>query len=444
VSFRDLPSVDRLAAQLDGPHALAVRAAREAIAESRSELAAGSTNDLGDLTDRARVHLRRLQESLRPVHNATGVIIHTNLGRAPLATVARRAVERMAEGYSSLEMDLDSGERGSRQAHVSELLSQLTGAPAALVVNNGAGAALLAVAALAGRGGRVVVSRGQLVEIGGGFRIPEVIEQAGARLVEVGTTNRTRASDYEQALRELEGTGDTIVLRVHPSNFRSVGFVEEVAIEALCELGVPVVDDLGSGALARGLELLHDEPDVRRSISAGVALACFSGDKLLGGPQAGILVGDLKAVRRAERHPLARALRIDKLSLAGLQATLSLYLDPPRAVREIPVLAMLSTSMEELQSRAERMCERLGDRGQIVPGHARIGGGALPLIELHGPVVAVDPSPASAQELAARLRGQDVPVMGRIQQDRLLLDPRTLTEAEAVEVGEAVRRALSD
>jgi L-seryl-tRNA(Ser) seleniumtransferase len=444
VSLRELPSVDRLAAQLDAPHALAVRAAREVIAERRSELTSGNGNGAADLVGRARLYLRRLQESLRPVHNATGVIIHTNLGRAPLAAAARHAVAQIADGYSSLETDLASGARGSRQAHVSQLLCQLTGAGAALAVNNGAGAALLAVAALAGRGGSVVVSRGQLVEIGGGFRIPEVIEQAGANLVEVGTTNRTRVGDYERALAGLDAAERVAILRVHPSNFRTVGFVEDAGVEELCGLGVPVVDDLGSGALARELELLHDEPDVRRSIQAGVALACFSGDKLLGGPQAGILVGDPEAVRRAERHPLARALRIDKLSLAALQATLNLYLDPQEAVRQIPVLAMLGASPDELQARAEAIRERLGDHGRIVPGHARAGGGALPLIELHGPVVEVDPAPGSAHELGARLRDLAVPVIGRIQQDRLLLDPRTLTDSEAADVGDAVRRALSE
>lgn len=457
MSFRELPSVDRLAAQLDGPHNLAVSAAREVIAERRAELAvgdgggdavagggagAGADGD-ADLVERARQRLRRIRGSLPTVHNATGVIIHTNLGRAPLAAPARQAVSRMAEGYSSLEMDLDSGERGSRQAHVREVLRRLTGAPGALVVNNGAGAALLAVAALAGRGGSVVVSRGQLVEIGGGFRIPEVIEQTGARLVEVGTTNRTRLVDYQHALAGLDTTSP-IILRVHPSNFRTVGFVEEVAVDELCRLGVPVVDDLGSGALARDLDLLADEPDVRRSVRAGVALACFSGDKLLGGPQAGILVGDLESVRRAERHPLARALRIDKLSLAALQATLNLYLDPEQAVRAIPVLAMLAASTGELQARAETIRAHLGDRARIVPGHARVGGGALPLTELDGPVVEIDPSPRSAGELAARLRRLEEPVIGRIQQDRLLLDPRTLTDAEAAGVAEAVRRALSE
>jgi L-seryl-tRNA(Ser) seleniumtransferase len=234
-----------------------------------------------------------------------------------------------------------------------------------------------------------------------------------------------------------------IILRVHPSNFRTVGFVEDVGPEELCGLGVPVVDDLGSGALARHLELLHDEPDVRHSVRAGVALACFSGDKLLGGPQAGILVGDPESIRLAERHPLARALRIDKLSLAALRATLNLYLNPEEATREIPVLAMLSASPDELRARAESIREALGEPGRVVSGQARVGGGALPLVELEGPVVEVDPSPASAHELAERLRSLNVPVIARIQQDRLLLDPRTLTDAEALEVGQSVRRALS-
>lgn len=440
MSFRELPSVDRLAAQLQAPHTLAVQAARAVIAERRQELSGQAGNGEVDLVARASERLRRMQESsLRPVHNATGVIIHTNLGRAPLAEAARQAVARVAAGYCTLELDLGSGERGSRQSHVSELLCELTGAEAAMAVNNGAGAALLAVAALAGRGGGVVVSRGQLVEIGGGFRVPEVIEQAGARLVEVGTTNRTRIGDYEQA---LAGLADPVVLRVHPSNFRTVGFVEGVAVEELCALGVPVVDDLGSGALARDLELLGDEPDVRTSIEAGVALACFSGDKLLGGPQAGILVGRRSAIERAARHPLARALRIDKLSLAALQATLTLYRDPDLARREIPVLAMLQTPHADLQRRAQALLAALGDRGQIVESEARVGGGALPLARLHGPVVAVDPAPHSAQELAGRLRRAPVPVLGRIQQGRLLLDPRTLTEQEVEEVGGLLVAAL--
>lgn len=441
MSFRELPSVDRLAAQLEAPHALAVRAARAVIAERREELSGQVGNGEVDLVARGRQRIRRMQESsLRPVHNATGVIIHTNLGRAPLAEAARQAVAQVASGYAALEIDLDNGERGSRQDHISELLCELTGAEAALAVNNGAGAVLLAVAALAGRGGSVIVSRGQLVEIGGGFRIPEVIEQAGARLVEVGTTNRTRLEDYQRAVSGLE---QPVLLRVHPSNFRSVGFVEDVGVEQLCGLELPVVDDLGSGALARELELLGDEPDVGKSIEAGVALACFSGDKLLGGPQAGVLVGRREAVQRAARHPLARALRIDKLSLAALRATLALYRDPELAAREIPVLAMLQTPDSELRRRAEGLLGGLGGHGRIVESEARVGGGALPLARLRGPAVSVDPSPRSVQDLAQRLRRGPTPVVGRIQQGRLLLDPRTLTDSEVRQVGELVGRALA-
>ena len=280
--------------------------------------------------------------------NATGVIIHTNLGRAPLPPAARDAVAAIAEGYSNLELDLADGARGSRHAHVEALLCELTGAEAGIAVNNGAAAVLLAAAALAGPGKEIVVSRGQLVEIGGGFRVPDVVAQAGARLVEVGTTNRTRVEDYERAIGAATGA----ILRAHPSNFRQLGFVEHVEIEALCALGVPVIDDVGSGALAP----IADEPDVRRSVAAGAALVCFSGDKLLGGPQAGCLVGRADAVAAARRHPLARALRLDKLSLAALEGTLRAHRDGGL----VPVLAMLHADPAELQARAERMAD--GDR----------------------------------------------------------------------------------
>lgn len=445
VSFRELPSVDRLAAQLEAPHALAVETARAVIEERREELSRGVEEDGVDLLDRARARLQQLElGTLRNVLNATGVIIHTNLGRAPLAARAREAVNRAAQGYCALELDLDTGRRGSRQSHIQEVLRLLTGAEAALAVNNGAGAALLAVAALAGADGSVVVSRGQLVEIGGGFRIPEVIEQAGARLVEVGTTNRTRLEDYQRALGDLQGTASPIVLRVHASNFRTVGFTESVEIEALCGLGVPVVDDLGSGALA-DIPALADEPDVRRSVAAGADLACFSGDKLLGGPQAGLLVGRREAIRRAERHPLARALRVDKLSLAALEATLALYRNGEVARREIPVLAMLESSEAELVARAELILSALPrERAELDWANARVGGGALPLLELHGPVVSVDPGRAGAPALAGRLREGPVAVIGRIQHDRLLLDPRTLSDAEAEQAAGLVSRALSE
>ena len=312
--------------------------------------------------------------------NATGVIVHTNLGRAPLAAAAREAVARAAEGYANLEWDLERGERGSRHDHVEALLCELTGAEAAIAVNNCAGATLLAAAALAGAEREIVVSRGQLVEIGGGFRVPEVIAQAGARLVEVGTTNRTRRADYERAIGERTGA----ILRAHPSNFRQLGFVQEVEIEELCELGVPVIDDVGSGVLADDLAVLADEPPVRRSVAAGAALVCFSGDKLLGGPQAGLIVGRADAVARARAHPLARALRLDKLGLAALEATLRLYLDPERARREIPVLAMLAApARTSWRERAARLAALIPG-AEVVPSTARVGGGALPLLELPG------------------------------------------------------------
>jgi L-seryl-tRNA(Ser) seleniumtransferase len=415
-ALRGLPPVDALAAEVDAPRPVAVAAARAVLAERRAELLAGASGEV-DLGARARVWaLDSTRPSLRRVLNATGVIVHTNLGRAPLAASAREAVARAAEGYGNLELDLETGSRGSRHTHVEALLCSLTGAEAGLAVNNGAGAALLAAAALVNRvppAREVIVSRGQLVEIGGGFRVPDVIAQAGARLVEVGTTNRTRLEDYEGALSADTGA----VLRVHRSNFRQLGFVEDVGIEALCELGVPVIDDVGSGALTE----LYDEPPVRRSVAAGAALVCFSGDKLLGGPQAGLLVGRADAVERARRHPLARALRIDKLSLAALEATLRLHRDAPE---EIPVLAMLHASRETLLRRAELLAAAI-DGAEVIDSVARVGGGALPLLELPGPVVALPDA-----SLAAALRAGDPPLLGRIEQDRLLLDPRTLTDAE--------------
>ena len=443
-TLRSLPAVHTLAGALDAPHALAVAAARRAIAEERTAVVAGGTAT-EDLVPRARELLAEIQRgSLRRVLNATGVILHTNLGRAPLPAAAREAVARAAEGYSNLELDLDSGERGSRHAHVERLLCDLTGAEAAIAVNNGAGAVLLAAAALAGPGRGIVVARGQLVEIGGGFRIPEVIAQSGARLVEVGTTNRTRLGDYARALELHNDVG--AIMRVHQSNFRTVGFVEEVPIEALCELGVPVVDDVGSGWLAGQPGTLEvtftgvEEPLITASVAAGAALVCCSGDKLLGGPQAGLILGRREAVAAARRHPLARALRIDKLSLAALDATLRLYLDPERAVREIPVLAMLSADEDALAARAERLATAIGERASVTRAAAKAGGGALPLLELEGPVVALEAQPES---LARALRHGDPPVIARIHDGRVLLDPRTLSDDEVEPVAAAARRALA-
>jgi L-seryl-tRNA(Ser) seleniumtransferase len=442
-SLRGLPAVNELAAELDAPHWLAVAAARRAIDEQRSLLIAEPDADVS-LLQRARGHLAALSSpSLRHVINATGVIVHTNLGRAPLADSAREAVARAAAGYCNLELDLESGTRGSRHAHVEGLLSELTGAPAGLVVNNGAGAVLLAAAALAGPGSAIVVSRGQLVEIGGGFRIPDVIGQSGSAMVEVGTTNRTNRRDYERALR-APGTPVGAILRVHQSNFRTLGFVQEVAIEELCELGAPVIDDVGSGVLtaAAGILALGDEPDLKRSIAAGAALVCCSGDKLLGGPQAGLLLGTAEAVAAAREHPLARALRIDKLSLAALEATLMLYRDPAQARREIPVLAMLDQSESILAARAQRLHSGIGEAAVLIRTSSRAGGGALPLTELEGPAVALD-AVAEPAGLAARLRDGSPPVIARIHDGRLVLDPRTLADDEVPVVVRAVRDALA-
>jgi L-seryl-tRNA(Ser) seleniumtransferase len=380
--------------------------------------------------------------SLRRVLNATGVIVHTNLGRAPLPAAARKALQSVAEGYSNLEFELHTGGRGSRQTHVQALLSELTGAEAALVVNNGAAAVLLAAAALAGPGRAIVVSRGQLVEIGGGFRIPEVVAQSGSELIEVGTTNRTRLRDYERGLRSAELAVGAI-LRVHQSNFRTVGFVEEVELEALCSLGVAVIDDVGSGALAEPSPetSLRDEPSIKRSVSAGAALVCCSGDKLLGGPQAGIMVGRTEAVIAAAAHPLARAVRIDKLSLAALEATLTLYLDPERVWREIPALAMLAAAEGTLLGRAERLKAGIGAEAHIIRTTAAVGGGALPLLELEGPAVALDSEDAAA--LAHALRCGEPPVIARIHDGRVVLDPRTLDEDEIEPAASAARVALA-
>jgi L-seryl-tRNA(Ser) seleniumtransferase len=441
-ALRALPAVHELAAALDAPHALAVTAARRAIDEQRTAVLAGG-GAIPDLTARARELLLGLeQRSLRRVINATGVIVHTNLGRAPLPAAAREAVARSALGYCNLELDLAGGERGSRQTHVEALLRDLTGAQTAMVVNNGAGAVLLAAAALAGTGKAIVVSRGQLVEIGGGFRIPEVIAQSGARLVEIGTTNRTRLADYERA---LAAAGEQVgaILRVHQSNFRSVGFIEDVSIEALCQLGAPVIDDVGSGVLAdaAAIPVLADEPPLKRSVAAGAALVCCSGDKLLGGPQAGLLLGRAGALEAARAHPLARALRIDKLSLAALEATLILYRDPERARREIPVLAMLDADERSLEERARRLVEGIGPAALAVRATAKVGGGALPLLELEEPAVALRCA-GGATALAGALRAGDPPVIGRIHDDRVLLHPRTLNDAEVAPACAAVRLAL--
>jgi L-seryl-tRNA(Ser) seleniumtransferase len=357
------------------------------------------------------------------VLNATGVIVHTNLGRAPLAAEAIARVEEVARGYSNLEYDLTTGARGSRQDHVAAILRRLTGAEAALVVNNNAAAVLLALAALA-EGCDVLVSRGELIEIGDGFRIPDVLARSGARLREVGTTNRTRAADYESAI----GADTALLLRVHQSNFRIVGFTELPALEQLAAVArrheLPLVDDLGSGVLVE----LADEPSAKASLAEGADLVTFSGDKLLGGPQAGIVVGRADLVERLRRHPLQRALRADKLTLAALEGTLALYLDAPE---RIPVVRMLRD--DNLRARAERLASLTG--GSVEETVARVGGGALPLAELPSFACALE------EELAAQLRSTEPPVVGIVRDGKLLLDCRTLADAEVDEVASAVAAA---
>jgi L-seryl-tRNA(Ser) seleniumtransferase len=438
VELRDLPSFDQLARHerlSAAPRPLVVTAARSALARAREEIQAGANP--GDLVARVEQELEASRGAkLRPVVNATGVIVHTNLGRAPLAAAALDRVREVGRGYSNLEYDLHEGSRGSRQDHVAPILRRLTGAEAALIVNNNAAAVLLALAALA-EGRDVLVSRGELIEIGDGFRIPDVLARSGARLRELGTTNRTRAADYEHAIRAETG----VILRVHQSNFRVVGFTERPRLEDLVRVGrahgVPVVDDLGSGALVelRNRLLLSDEPTARESLAAGADLVCFSGDKLLGGPQAGIVVGRAELVERLRRHPLQRALRADKLTLAALEATLALYLEPERAVGEIPVLRMLGEHAEVVRARAERLAGLVG--GEVEATVGRVGGGALPLAELPSFACAVE------EELAARLRSTDPPVIALVRDGRCLLDCRTLTDAEVDAVATAVHACRS-
>jgi L-seryl-tRNA(Ser) seleniumtransferase len=384
------------------------------------------------------------QPSLRRVINATGVVLHTNLGRAPLAEPARRAVAQAA-GYGTLELDLASGARGSRHDHCVGLLQELTGAEAALVVNNNAAAVVLALNTLA-LGAEVVVSRGELVEIGGSFRVPEIMASSGARLREVGATNRTHPADYRDAL----GPDTGLILKVHRSNFSVQGFTAEVAVQDLAgigrEAGLPVVHDLGSGALMDLTILgLPAEPTARQALEAGADVVTLSGDKLLGGPQAGIVLGRADLVERMRRNPLCRAMRCDKLTLSALEATLALYRDPERARRQIPVLAMLSENTETLARRADTLARRIRDTGgqaTTAAATSAVGGGAMPGVELPTTVVVLAPRADSADSLARRLRQAATPVVARIRDGAVLLDPRTVDSGDEDALVEAVLAAL--
>lgn len=459
--LRQIPSIDRLLntsplAQraTSHPHAQLREGAQRAVEELRACLldvdAPIPSLDPVTVATRALQILDELETpSLRRVLNLTGTVLHTNLGRAPLAESALQAVVDVSRGYSTLEYDLAHGARGERHVHVEELICRLTGAEAALAVNNNAGAVLLSLSALAG-GKNALVSRGELIEIGGSFRIPEIMAAGGVKLVEVGATNKTHRKDFQQAI-----TPETaLILKVHTSNYRILGFTASVSGEELAKLGhehgIPVLEDLGSG-------LLHDlaflglpqEPTVRMSLASGIDLVTFSGDKLLGGPQAGLIAGSKATISKLKKHPLARALRLDKMTLAALEATLRLYLDPQRAFRDVPTLRMLAASAEDVLGRCRQLLPVLqGAAGEladleIVASTATVGGGAMPLAELPGFAIAVSPRQISLQSLSDRLRQGRVPVIGRIQDDRLLLDPRTLLSGEEPQLVVALGEALA-
>ena len=449
--FRRLPSVDSLISeerigQLREiyPHSLVVDLVRRRLEQDRLSITLGNPcPSVDEIIESICSEAQALaQPSLRGVINASGVILHTNLGRAPLSKEATAAMDLVATDYCNLEFDLDTGTRGSRNVHIEQLLCQLTGAEAALVVNNNASAVLLALTALAKRR-EVIVSRGQAVEIGGGFRIPDVMRQSGAKLVEVGTTNCTYDYDYEQAIN----TRTAALLRVHASNFRLEGFVHQVTLEEMLALGdkhdLPVLDDLGSGCFLDTTAFgLDPEPMVQQSVAAGVGLASFSGDKLVGGPQAGIIVGKKFFVDKLKKHALARALRIDKIRLAGLAATLVHYLKG-EALEKVPVWRMISMPLDEVERRARLWAQALKGLAEVVEGETMVGGGSLPGSTLPTRLVAVDgrgKGKSKAHSLAQRLRHQEPPVIGRISGDVLFLDPRSVLPEE----DDVLLRALGD
>jgi len=449
--LRKLPGVDKLMKEkriqdllAEHGHDLTVTAIQETLAALREDiLHNGPCPTCGDIPAVVAETLAKLSRpSLHPVINAAGVIIHTNLGRAPLSQAAREAIHQTS-AYCNLEYDLPAGERGSRYIHAEELLCRLTGAEAALVVNNDAAAVLLVLTALA-KGQEVIISRGQLVEIGGGFRIPEVMAQSGARLVEVGTTNRTYLQDYEGAI-----TPETaLLLRVHSSNFRLVGFVHEAPLADLVALAhrrnLVAVDDLGSGALLdTTLFGLSHEPTIQESLASGVDLVCVSGDKLLGGPQAGIILGKAALVTVLKRHPLTRALRVSKMILAGLQATLLHYLKNEATAR-VPVWQMISAPAATVEARAAALAAFLRGIGvvaDVVQAYSAVGGGSLPGEMLATPVVAIHVE--APDNLAKRLRLGSPPVIGRIEAEALVLDLRTVLPAEEETLRQALQAALA-
>jgi L-seryl-tRNA(Ser) seleniumtransferase len=445
--LRLLPSVDELLHSTGGQQlvqrysrSMTLQAVRASISHARAQIRQGAPCPSSDEILTIAEHILDVSQrpNLQPVINASGVIINTNLGRSPLSQEALQAVQRVAGGYTNLEYELEAGERGSRHSHVSTLLCELTGAEAALVTNNNAAAVLLALSAWAA-GHEVIISRGQLVEIGGGFRVPDVMRQSGCKLIEVGTTNRTRQSDYAAAITERTA----LLLTVHPSNFQIVGFTESTSVEAMAELahqhGLLLMDDLGSGCLLASERYgLGHEPMPQESIAAGTDVVCFSGDKLLGGPQAGILVGKAAALQRISKHPLMRAMRIDKMTLAALEATLRHY-QREEAETHIPIWRMIAASPESIAGRAASWVSRLQKHGipaRTQRGESTVGGGSLPGETLSTTLLALDAGnvPMPLDELAKRLRLRNSPLIVRILRDALLVDPRTVLKEQDNEV----------
>ena len=446
---RALPSVGVLLESIEvapllarAPRSLVAEAVRSVVDEARRD-SASTPNDLAGWVEAIADRLKALERpSLRPVINATGVVLHTNLGRAPLSAAALHAITATAAVACNLEYDLERGERGSRYVHAVALLRELTGAEDAIVVNNCASALVLALNSLAA-GREAIVSRGELIEIGGSFRVPDIMAKSGATLVEVGTTNRTHLTDYEEAVGESTGA----IVKVHRSNFELRGFVSEVELSALTPLArthaIPLLFDFGSGLLVSLDEYgLRGEPTARDAVRAGATLVLMSGDKMLGGPQAGIILGDASAIAACRRNPLARAVRVDKLTLAALEATLALYREPVRAVREVPALAMLTAPAANVQLRAEQAAARLRGNGvscDVVETEASVGGGAFPTARILSYAVALQGSPAAIEE---RLRRGDHPVVGRIANGRVLLDMRSVPAGHDEELVRAVITSL--
>ena len=458
--FRKIPSVDRLLSSPEltkisskYPRNLILRAINQVLEEVREDIQKNDvTKSLGELKigQVSKKVVDRLQllsrPSLKPVINATGVIVHTNLGRSILADRVIKRFRPLSEGYSNLEYDLENGKRGSRYSHVEGILKEITSAEAAMVVNNNAAAVLISLDTLA-RGREVIVSRGQLVEIGGSFRVPDVMGKSGAKMVEVGTTNKTHIWDYEEKI----GPDTALLLKVHQSNFQIVGFTEEVETSELMALGkkygIPLMEDLGSGCLVDLSKYgLLKEPTVQEVLDNGVDLVTFSGDKLLGGPQAGIILGRKDLVEAVKKNQLSRALRIDKLTLLALEETLTLYRDERAAVNEIPTLEMICQSYDGLDKKAQKLTEMLtGSETENytlvgIDGHSRIGGGALPLQELPTRLLCLTPKKMSAQEMEGWLRSYDPPIIVRIETDQVLLDMRTIQEKELKTVAQAIKK----